>query len=83
MFNGKILRLALPFVTYVAAAAAGVGVAAYQDARKRKQLQAADAFRTHSDIGGDRAVAADNLPPVSGGPPAPLSRTYPFDVVGE
>ncbi|WP_153949652.1 hypothetical protein [Cupriavidus sp. U2] len=82
MFNGKLVHLALPLITYIAAAGAGVGFAAYQETRKRKQHQAADAFRSGENPGGDHSVAADNLPSGDGIEPAPQSRTYPFNAVG-
>ncbi|SDP60564.1 hypothetical protein SAMN04488595_11357 [Ralstonia sp. 25mfcol4.1] len=82
MFNGKLVHLALPLIAYIAAAGAGVGFAAYQETRKRKQNRAADAFRSGEDLGGDRSVAANNLPADDRGEPAPLSRTYPFNAVG-
>ncbi|WP_146002023.1 hypothetical protein [Cupriavidus pauculus] len=83
MFNGKVLRLALPVVTYIAATVVGAGFAAYQEARKRKQHRTADAFRLGEDVGGDPSVAADNLPAENRNIPAPLSRTYPFNAVSE
>lgn len=83
MVFAKILRSALPLVTYVSAVAVGVGFAAYQDARKRKNLEAADAFSTGRDVGADPSVAPDNLPSDDSGARAAASRTYPFADIGE
>lgn len=82
MFNGKLVHLVLPLFTYIAAAGAGAGFAAFQEARKRKQHQTADASRSGKDVGADRSVAASNLAADDCNEPAPLSRTYPFNAVG-
>lgn len=61
MAIGKIVRFALPLVTYICAAAVGGGFAAYQESKKRKRLQAAAAFGMGTDVGAEKSVALDNL----------------------
>lgn len=77
----RLLRLALPVIAYISAAAVGAGFAAYLTARKRKELGTMDAFSTDRDVSGEPSVATDNLPSRDTTASETLSSTYPFKAV--
>lgn len=77
----RVLRLALPVIAYMSAAAVGAGFAAYLTAQKRKELGTMDAFSAGGDVGGEPSAATDNLPSGETTASATLSSTYPFKAV--